>query len=211
MGRVRESILAVLLAAASLLIGSMPGSAQDLELSTGNLNEIVQWDGVEDDPVDFGSGGEFLIGGALALPLGERPGMRLIGWQNKDGYREDRSSPSIFSGYAASAEIGLFEIRSIQDLTDAPIAFHAGAGLGFSQEPASEGEPAPVSNRDNEEIALVWQLGAGVAWHFTPSFAVSAGYRYSNMVEPSLDLSGTSASKPLADTHSFVFGARFAF
>lgn len=79
-----------------------------------------------------------------------------------------------------------------------------GGGVGASRVAVDDGV-----NTD-EDTVFAWQLGAGLAYQFTPMLAATVDYRWFNAEDPSFNLGGANVDAEYR-AHSAMAGLRFNF
>jgi opacity protein-like surface antigen len=110
------------------------------------------------------------------------------------------------------ARVGTVFANAFFDIPLGMFTPYIGAGAGMSWvDYRTTLEAAGFSTRDsNEETNFAWNVGAGAAYHFTPTMALDLNYRYVDAGEGRVS---TELGRSTADVrlHELLLGLRFTF
>ena len=87
----------------------------------------------------------------------------------------------------------------------------AGLGMAFNYANYTLSAPGYNANFDDHATTFAWNVGAGVAYDITDSFAVDLGYRYVNLGYYEVDLPAGAKVKNQPCNHEFMLGLRYTF
>ena len=87
----------------------------------------------------------------------------------------------------------------------------AGLGMAFNYANYTFTTKGYNANFDEHHTTFAWNVGAGVAYDITDSFAVDLGYRYVNLGYYEVDLPAGAKVKNQPSNHEFMLGLRYTF
>ena len=158
----------------------------------------------EDAELDFDTG--WIAGGALGYALG---GETVAPRAEFDfSYRTQDIDSLESDGDSANASGDLSAVSGLANLwVDVPVGArlkpYAGGGLGAAH------VMLDTDGVDDNDTVFAWQLGAGVAYQFTPRVEATADYRWFNTEDPSFEDDGETELD--YGTHNALLGLRFLF
>jgi opacity protein-like surface antigen len=175
-------------------------------LGTGGAwYEDVKFGGLGTASMDTG----FTVNGAFGRYIDE---IRVIRLEAEVLY--DRADVDNVSGTPASGTLsntGLM-FNAIYDIrTDTSWVPYFGGGIGYSRVDMDSLSVGGVTVVNDSDDVFSWQIKAGVAYEFNPSWAVNLGYRYYATDNLVFAGPGGPVTSEGTTTHSAELGVRFNF
>jgi opacity protein-like surface antigen len=126
----------------------------------------------------------------------------------------DRADVNNISGTPASGTLSntavmfnaLYDIR-----TDTSWVPYFGGGIGYSRVNMDKLSSGGVTLLNDSDDVFSWQIKAGVAYEFSPSWAMNLGYRYYGTSSLTFTGPGGQVTSDGTTTHSAELGVRFNF